>query len=172
MIALIIEDDPVVRGLWVRFLTPVAAEIRHSDNLEEAIELMRRIPPPDLVLLDLRLPDSTKAEATLARIPEFKRMNPKAVIMVITGAMDSNLPSLATQSGVDAFIDKGSVTGQTKLLQSIQEACAGSTIEERMAIIHKLSEFMTAATVVIEEEKIQSGIRSSPFFVANRAQAS
>lgn len=148
MIALIVEDEPSVMGLWRKFLEPVATEIRQCGNLSEAIELMRKIPPPDLVLLDLRLPDSMEAAATLARVPEFRAMNPKSVIMVITGALDSALPKIATEVGVDAFLDKGSVTGQTKLLQSIQAACADSTIEERMAIIHRLSDFMTSASAV------------------------
>ncbi len=148
MIALIVEDEPSVMGLWRKFLQPVAHEIRECQTLSDAIELMRKIPPPDLVLLDLRLPDSMEAAATLARIPEFRAMNPKSIIMVITGALDASLPKIASEVGADAFLEKASVNGQTKLLQSIQAACADSTIEERMEIIHKLSDYMTNASTV------------------------
>lgn len=146
MIALIVEDEPSVMGLWRKFLDPVACEIRHCGTLTEAFNLMGKIPPPDLVLLDLRLPDSCDAALTIARVPEFRRLNPNAVIMVITGSMDPTFPMLAAVAGADAFLEKSTVTGQTKLLKSIQAACANSTIEERMAIIHRLSEFMTTAT--------------------------
>ncbi len=141
---LIVEDDDAVRGIWVKFLSPVVGKsnIREARNLREAIWMMNRIPPADLILLDLRLPDSMKADDTIAEIQTFRRVNPRVVIIVITGAMDAYLPDLARTNGADGFFPKESVIGQAKLLESIKHSCEHQTTEERIQMIARISDFM------------------------------
>lgn len=146
MIVLIIEDSQPVMDLWYRFLKPVACEIRQAMTLGEAFKLLKKIPPPDLILLDLRLPDSADAKETLSKIPKLREQAPKAVVVVITGAGEDSLPILAREVGADGFFDKGSVIGQTKLLESIKEACSLKTTEERMNLVERLSNFMLSVS--------------------------
>jgi response regulator of citrate/malate metabolism len=89
MIILIIEDQESVAHLWRDFLVDKFGDrdIRVGYNMEQGIALMRETPHPDVVLLDLFLPDSTPIQ-TLKSIETLKAINPYAVILVITGMLD------------------------------------------------------------------------------------
>jgi two-component system cell cycle response regulator DivK len=73
---LVADDDRHVRELWVDVLTQAGYRTLQAENGHHAIELMRAA-VPDLVLLDLRMPDLTGGEvlqylqgsAVLRRIP-------------------------------------------------------------------------------------------------------
>jgi two-component system, cell cycle response regulator DivK len=73
---LVVDDDRLVRELWVDVLTGAGYRTLQAENGHDAIELMRAA-VPDLVLLDLRMPDLTGGEvlqylqgsAVLRRIP-------------------------------------------------------------------------------------------------------
>lgn len=122
MTILIVEDEEAIARIWQRFLSPLSDDIRIALDLPAAFEAMRRLPPPDLVLLDLRLPGSESAESTLGQIKAIKAINPGAVVMVLTGATEANLPILAAQLGADSFQQKASVVGQERLLRAVQDA--------------------------------------------------
>lgn len=120
MTILIVEDEETVANIWQRFLAPLSDDIRIAPTLNEAFKQMARLPPPDLILLDLRLPGSESAEGTLQNIRKLKAVNPEAVVLVLTGATDAHLPILAVQLGADGFKQKTSVAGQEGLLRTIQ----------------------------------------------------
>jgi CheY-like chemotaxis protein len=130
LIVLIVEDDPMVITLWKRFLSPVVGDSsenpRIATNLTDAMTEMSKEPFPDLVLLDLRLPiggdedGMSTPETTLERIKHFKNINPNVVVMVVTGANGSNLPSLAEKMGADAFAQKLDLDSQSALLQAVR----------------------------------------------------
>ena len=52
---LVVDDEPEIRSLLVRFLGSLGCEVATAANGEEALEAMRR-ERPDVLLLDLRMP--------------------------------------------------------------------------------------------------------------------
>lgn len=118
---LIVEDREEVRALWRRFAQPIASEVLEAEDLASAMELMRKIPPPDLVLLDLNLPDS-KDRDTLNSIERFRALNPRCLVVVLTGIPDASLAELSIRCGADAFAEKADVATQTDLWRAVVRA--------------------------------------------------
>lgn len=103
---LIVEDDEPLAGLIARYfrpLTSIAPVI--ARNMTEAMQEINRVPPVDLVTLDLALPDSTPLE-TLGRIKEMKAINPNAIIVVVTGTVKPEMEGEVMSSGADGFMQK------------------------------------------------------------------
>lgn len=130
--------------LWRRFLGPLSKDIRLARNLKEAFEEMLRTPHPDLVVFDLRLPDSRVASQSIMKIRELKDINPDAVVMVVTGAVEENLPVLANEYGADGFFQKPDMAGQDKLLKAATQACQSKTTEGRLSMVEELSRLMSS----------------------------
>lgn len=61
--------------------------------------------PPDVILLDLHLPDAIDGEATLAAIPALSKIAP---VTLLTGESRDDVMKRATQAGVKRFWIKGS----------------------------------------------------------------
>ena len=121
---LIVEDEQSMIRIWSEFLAPLKGEVRIAMTIESAIEQMARVPYPDIVLLDLRLPHSQNAEETLKAINVLKDINPKTVVVVLTGAVDGKLAELASQLGADAYANKMECATQVSLLNFIGGALA------------------------------------------------
>ena len=78
-----------------------------------------RADPPDVVLLDQRLPDGSGVDA----LPELRALAPGARFVVLTGLADDDALVRATQAGVAGFLEKsGSVDD---LLAAVRAAAAG-----------------------------------------------
>lgn len=121
MRVLIVEDREEIRALWKRFIAPLSNDILESEDLATALDLMTRIPPPDLVLLDLNLPDS-KDRKTLAAIETFRALNPQCLVIVLTGMPDETLAKLSENYGADSFAEKSEIGTQTDLWRSVKRA--------------------------------------------------
>jgi two-component system NarL family response regulator len=78
---LIVDDHFILRmGLIASLKTdPELSVVAEADNAAQALQLYRQ-KSPDVVLMDLRLPDMSGVEATAAICKEF----PKAKVMVLT----------------------------------------------------------------------------------------
>lgn len=126
MTILIVEDEEMVAELWRRFLGALSDDIRIAGTVPDALIQMRKMPPPDLVLLDLRMPGSTP-ENTLHHIAQLKESNPNAVVLVLTGASDASLPALAMKLGADGFQPKNTVASQDGLFTAIRDALRPKT---------------------------------------------
>lgn len=149
MTILIVEDEEGPMTLWKQFLGPLTQDLREARTMREAFEQMRLLPKPDLVLFDLRLPDSRQAEESLRRIQELKMINPNAVVMVVTGAVDDNLPALAKELGADGFYRKPDMAGQEKLLRAATQACQSQSTEGRLSMVEELSKLMSSLSAVV-----------------------
>lgn len=78
--------------------------------------------PPDVVLLDQRLPDGSGVDA----LAELKQIAPAARVVVLTGAADDDMLVRATEAGCAGFLEKsGSVD---ELLQAVRSAAAGEVL--------------------------------------------
>lgn len=152
MIVLIVEDDSDLAKLWVRYLQTVTTGIRVAHDLPAALVAMRAVPHPDIVLLDLRLPGS-KPLNTLQHIAEMKEINPKAVVVVLTGAIEEKLPELAAQLGADGFgYKRDHATSQRNLLLIIADAikrrsvAKGPIFEPALSVLETLSALTSGLT--------------------------
>lgn len=128
MIVLIAEDDKWQADLWERWLNNVACAVRRATTVEEAEVAMRELPHPDIVLLDLTLSGNGSQIHTLESIATLKEINPKAVVIVLTGSIEEELPALAHHFGADWFTTKhAEANSQRVLLNALHSAIDGRT---------------------------------------------
>ena len=113
---LLVEDDAddaryIERLLYEFGTVPKAdrmieiAEIDRADRLSETLALLDSR-SPDVVLLDLSLPDSRGLE-TVERVIEHA---PDVPIVVVTGSADTGLGAEAIKLGAQDYLRKGSIT--------------------------------------------------------------
>jgi CheY-like chemotaxis protein len=101
---LVIEDDPDILKLLQIFLKLEGFETRIASNRDEIVAALRAPPLPDLVLLDIRLPDINGFDV-LARMRQHPAMKTLPVIMVTAEATrDAVLKGLL--GGADGFVTK------------------------------------------------------------------
>jgi diguanylate cyclase (GGDEF)-like protein len=103
---LIVEDNPGDLALLRRYLTRVfgAVEIAHADRIVQAFELLE-LDSPDVVLLDLSLPDSHG----LATCNDVRLRRPDLPIVVITGLDDEDVAAEAVKAGAQDYLVKGKI---------------------------------------------------------------
>jgi DNA-binding NarL/FixJ family response regulator len=77
-----------------------AAEIREASNGREALRLVEEL-PPDLVLMDVRMPEMDGLEATR----QIKARWPQVKVIVLSMYIEHGGEALA--AGADAFVGKG-----------------------------------------------------------------
>ena len=132
---LLVEDNPGDAILIKTLLedhSPGDFDIRHVNRLERALTDLAD-DPPDIVLLDLSLPDASgldgfgKLWADRAEVP----------VIVLTGLDDDTLAAEAVRAGAQDYLVKGQVDGG-QLARCIRYAI------ERNASMAKLRRWMTA----------------------------
>jgi two-component system, OmpR family, response regulator len=101
---LVIEDDPDILKLLQIFLKLEGFETRIASNRDEIVAAFRAPPLPDLVLLDIRLPDINGFDV-LARMRQHPAMKVLPVIMLTAEATrEAVLKGLV--GGADGFVTK------------------------------------------------------------------
>jgi two-component system OmpR family response regulator len=104
MSVLVIEDDPDILKLLQIFLKLEGFETRTASNRDEVVAAFRASPLPDLVLLDIGLPD-TNGFDILARMRQHPAMKTLPVIMLTAEATrEAVLKGLV--GGVNGFVTK------------------------------------------------------------------
>ena len=149
---LIVEDQELVAMIWERALRPLSVRVILAATMEEALRAMHEIPPPDLVFLDLHLPDSQTAESTLASIQTIKGLNPEVVIVVVTGLLTGEkIVELATAMGADEFRFKQQMESQAALWRVVKTALEnrrgkpGGLVGEGIDLIEKITRLLVDA---------------------------
>lgn len=101
---LVIEDEPHLAGLLKHVLTAEGFDVRTAKNRDEIIAEFRRPPLPDLVLLDVVLPDANGFDI-LVRMRQHPALKAVPVVMLTAQATrDAVLKGLA--GGADGYITK------------------------------------------------------------------
>ena len=96
---LIVDDERDITSFLGAFFERAGHQVLKAYTGEEAVLLVRQR-RPDIVLLDLRLPDITGFEV----LERIKPENP--VVIMITGHGDVSLAVQAMQSGAESFLTK------------------------------------------------------------------
>jgi serine phosphatase RsbU (regulator of sigma subunit) len=98
--AVVIEDDPDIRGLLVRVLTKQGFDVTHAGAGLPGVEEVRRC-QPDLVTLDLNLPDLDGLE-----VCKLLREFSDAFIIMLTARADELDKLTGLDNGADEYISK------------------------------------------------------------------
>lgn len=117
--ALIVEDHPLFSDAisitlrMVRGITDVTA----VETLNEAILRLESAAPPDIILLDLNLPDVDGLEGLL----RVRRAAPGSLVMIVSSVTDPRIIAAAMSAGAAGFVPKHS---QRHVYQSAFDALA------------------------------------------------
>jgi len=99
---LLIEDDPTSRDYMTEILKPTGVELLYSETGKEALKLFREKPTIDLVLLDLKLPDSDGLKVA----QEIRLSDNKTPIIAQTAYAMSGDAQKSLRAGCNAYISK------------------------------------------------------------------
>ncbi len=137
---LVVDDEPVIRGLTVRFLTSLGHEVIAVESGAEALAVIRRR-KITLIILDIRLPDVSGLDL----LPQFLDYEPHAAVLMFTG--DGN----AVQA--TASLHRGAMDYLVKPLdlQGLEQA-VGRALERRRALLDEV-----ATQAWLKQEIIQRG---------------
>ena len=98
---LIVDDDDAIRRTLELHLAEQRFEVLSADTLAKARELWRG-QDPDIVVLDLKLPDG---EGTTL-LAEFAKAGSEAIVIMVTGHQDMEYAIRAMKSGAFNYIHK------------------------------------------------------------------
>jgi CheY-like chemotaxis protein len=102
--AIVVEDDPHLGQFLKTYLAFDGFEVRLAANREEILNALRERPPPDLVLLDVMLPDIDGFDVLL-KMRQHAALKTVPVIMVTSKATrEAVLTGLAR--GADGYLTK------------------------------------------------------------------
>ncbi len=141
---LIVDDSDSDRGTYVRYLqseVDYSYQIAEAETLEDGLELWRS-QRPDIVLLDLKLPDGDGLEFLEALSEEYP--DQRLPVIVLTGQGDEATAVRAMKLGADDYLEKKDVT-------AISLSISINQVRDRIALNAKL-----AKSVQQKEELLQN----------------
>ena len=117
---LAVDDHPLMRaGIGALIITqPDMRMIGEASTGREAIRLYRDL-KPDVILMDLQMPDMTGLEAIMA----IRKDDPAARVIVLTTYAGDVLAQQALKAGARAYVLKS--LARTEILHTIRSVCAG-----------------------------------------------
>jgi len=127
---LIVEDDALLRSAIAGWVQERGSQAREAASVGEARALLN--PPPDLLLLDVRLPDAT----AFSILEDAARLWPRPLAVAMSGAASSEEAFRLARLGVRAYLEKPLSLAQ--LDQAIERACRESGREDS-PLLHSLA---------------------------------
>ena len=112
---LIIEDEPGISGLERRYLEKAGFEVKIAATGREGLMNLGDGRPPDLLIIDLRLPDMPGIEV----MQKVKDMGKSIPSIIVTGAGDEKIAVSAMKLGAMDYIIKGPDT-----IKQLPKTCA------------------------------------------------
>ncbi|MBI5949504.1 MAG: response regulator transcription factor [Chloroflexi bacterium] len=132
---LVVDDHPLFREGVVATLTrePGFEVVGEAETIAEALVRVR-LTRPDVVLLDVALPDGSGIEAVAPILAEL----PATRIAVLTSSDDSDTVLAALRAGAAGYLLKG--TGSTELIAALRAICRGESYTSPKAASRLLAE--------------------------------
>ena len=133
---LVVDDDAQIRQVLVRLLEPLAVIVEEAASAEEALELLKGV-PPDLVLLDVHLP-GRQGHAVLEEIRSHDALDGRAATRVDR--------LRAIRDGVTDFIHKPFDTEEllTRVQALLRVKAVTDTLEDAERVIVALARTIDA----------------------------
>lgn len=113
--ALVVEDEPAIRRAIVRTLAGFGVEAQYAATLKQAKAML--VPPIDLVIADVRLPDGSGHAVITAAL----RFSPVPVLIAISGVASATEAFDLARAGAVAFLVKP--FGLAELERCLRDAC-------------------------------------------------
>ncbi len=126
---LLVEDSRLFRQVFKQLLRTrfPSLEIHEATNGEEALRMTEKI-GPDLIFMDIRLPDANGLELTR----RIKAQHPRTFLTILTG-YESEYREAASRDA-DHFLSKHSTSSDVfSLIDNILNRPEGATAPERSA---------------------------------------
>lgn len=120
---LLVDDHPVVRdGLHrIQELEPRIQVVGEAATMRSAVEAARRL-NPDVILMDVRLPDGDGIEACR----QIKAFLPEARILFLTSYADNRFVLAAMEAGAEGYLLKES--GTQRIVDAIHSILSGRSV--------------------------------------------
>jgi two-component system, response regulator, stage 0 sporulation protein F len=99
---LIVDDEPLVRWAIAQLLNRDVYQVQEAADAGSTVRALLESAPPDVVLLDLRLPDSTD----LGLLQTVRRLAPGATVILMTAFGSPDLQAEALKLGAACVLDK------------------------------------------------------------------
>jgi DNA-binding response OmpR family regulator len=99
---LVVDNESMVLNLFERILTRLGHEVLTASNGRKGVEVYRRHRPM-ATILELNLPDINGVEV----LTEIRAVDPRAPVLIWTGADTKGLEQEARHRGVTEFLVKG-----------------------------------------------------------------
>jgi DNA-binding NtrC family response regulator len=99
---LVVDDEPLIRWALAEMLTDLGCEVGQAGDARSALSAMCEAAPFDIVLLDVRLPDSDDL-TLLARV---RSLDPAARIIVMSAHGTRDMAERAASLGAFTFLSK------------------------------------------------------------------
>jgi len=100
-VIMIVDDEPEQRRLLGGFFTSLGLSIVEADSAESMLRLIAS-QPPDMILLDVRLPNMSGLNA----LPAIRELLPDVPVVLITAYADVRQAVAAVKSGADDYLSK------------------------------------------------------------------
>ena len=118
-IILLVDDDPLIRGLGRELLERLGYRVETAQDGSEALKKYRRLKRVDLVVLDYYLPGQNGAQV----LREFKTLDKRARVLMASGFFSSRDAADLKEQGAWGLIQKP--YRLTELERRIQAVLAG-----------------------------------------------
>lgn len=116
----IIEDDPVISQMYRMKFEADGFEVQLANNGERGVAMVEQF-GPDLILMDLQMPEMNGAEA-LAKIRKHDWGKTTPVI-ILTNLGEEEAPKDIRSLGIHSYIVKAELTPR-QVVQRVKEALA------------------------------------------------
>jgi len=104
MKALVVEDSSIIRKILCQYLQKMNIEAVEACNGQEALDRLKEMSPPDLVLVDWNMPVMTGIQFIEA-VRQLKIYDPLPLIMVTTNS-EVEFCGAAMDAGANLYIQK------------------------------------------------------------------
>ncbi|AUH35323.1 DNA-binding response regulator [Paracoccus tegillarcae] len=104
--ALIVEDHPLFSdaiSITLRMVQGIT-DVTATETLNEAVERLENGSPPDIILLDLNLPDVDGLDGLI----RVRRAAPTALVLIVSSVTDPRIIAAAINAGAAGFVPKHS----------------------------------------------------------------
>ena len=99
---LVVDDEPLIRWAIAETLGQEGHQVTEAGDAAGAIQALSTRPAPDVVLLDLRLPDAND----LALLATVRRLAPSAAVVMMTAVGDAETIAGAGALGASRVVGK------------------------------------------------------------------